>query len=83
VPIGVVIGYTDALPKAFSYERVRSTLLHCTNDGLERLSDKCTWGQAVTQSIKCLSPFCLHASQYFEVAADCHIAAIDTRVQHQ
>src|SRR5688572_5544964 len=31
-------------------------------------------GQAVTQSENGLSPFCLHASQYFEAAADGHPA---------
>jgi hypothetical protein len=36
---------------------------------LERLRNRRPPGQAVRQSEKCLSPFCLHASQYFEAAA--------------
>lgn len=65
LPIGVVTDYTDALPKAFSYERLRPTLLRCTNDGLERLSEKRQRGQSVTESKNCLSPFCLQASPIF------------------
>jgi hypothetical protein len=38
----------------------------------QRLSEKSSPGQAVRQSENCLSPFCLHASQYFKAAADPH-----------
>jgi hypothetical protein len=40
VPVAPAIDYTDALQKQITYERLRSSLLHCTHDGLERLSGK-------------------------------------------
>jgi hypothetical protein len=48
VPIAPMFDYTDARLKAFSYERLRPPLLHRTYDGLERLSENCLRGQAVT-----------------------------------
>jgi hypothetical protein len=39
VTVDPIIDYTAAPEKLFVYERLRPPLLHCTHDGLERLSE--------------------------------------------
>jgi hypothetical protein len=48
VPVAPAIDYTDALQKQITYERLRSSLLHCTHDGLERQSRFVLMRQQVT-----------------------------------